>query len=75
MSKRQKGRKHNRKVVEIAGSKYVNIPTVFFDRPCPRFLPMKLLIDTHGGSVEVELDGIERKKNKKGFGVRKEKNR
>lgn len=71
MSKRQRVLKHNRKMVEISGSKYVNIPTVFFDRPCPRFLPMRVIVDTQGGCAEVELDGNERKKNKKNIGIRK----
>lgn len=57
--------------MKISGSRYVNIPTLFFDRPRPRFIPMKITIDTQSGSAEVELDGNERKKNKKTFGIRK----
>lgn len=73
MSKRQKERKHDRKLVKISGSNYVNIPNLFFDRPRPRFIPMKIIVDTQRRVAEVELDESEYKKTKKAFGVRKRK--
>jgi len=73
MSKRQRERKHTRKLIEISGSKYANIPTVFFDIPCPRFVPIQMVIDTQYGTVEVIGNGDQRKKDKKALGFRKKK--